>query len=691
MFSILLIVLVSASAGFEDLEKFEYYDVPSYAGPTMDTTAYECQVFTIGTTGTNAVYNLNYTILNLTRHGTPGNVNVSFHLVNSSTIDGYTNPAPNHTRIITSKTKSINSLTEDKATNVQFNFTVEYSLNKSGLYSICVHAMSADGANYIKWSGNTAGTYVGGSTWYGTGPLGQRVNTDMQFEVYGNATRHYTSKYNSSALETSSQTFKIFNVSSGVSAPTSIKLNYNGTNYTGTAVNTGTENYTLSATIDIPEDVTGKWYFTWNNGSNQQTIFNRTQTVNTLVFDLCDIRGNSSAYLNISFMDEGTSTAINASIDTSTWIYWLGGGSQNKTLSFSNATNHSAYSFCLSPKGSTLNHNTIVQYSLTGYPQRRWAYSTALTDTMIHKTLYLLSSTDGMYVTYYIKDSTEISVKGATITARRKIDGSWTTISSGVTGDDGGVTFWLNPDYEHQIVVEKTGYASVTQTHTPTQATYTIYLGTTPIREMVNYNRGILYRISPTLSTLNNNTVYVFNFSINSSYWDLDSFGFVLTNGSDILASNSSTLAAGGFITITNDTRDYSNYTHFVMNYYWVIEGNYTNGTRSWMIGDTKDYGFSIKTFFTDLKRYTDEEMFGLNAFSRTLIVFFIIFTLVGIMTYMSGVYSPGAISLEVFILVALFDYGLGMIPNPSNAVPHFTSVFIGLITIGLLLWEMRK
>jgi hypothetical protein len=64
-----------------------------------------------------------------------------------------------------------------------------------------------------------------------------------------------------------------------------------------------------------------------------------------------------------------------------------------------------------------------------------------------------------------VVDQNSNKVSGATVTASRYLsNGNYVTVSQISTGDDGGVTFWLNPDYSHRFTFVKTGYDNYTTT-----------------------------------------------------------------------------------------------------------------------------------------------------------------------------------------------------------------------------------
>lgn len=469
-------------------------------------------------------------------------------------------------------------------------------------------------------------------------------------------------------------------------------LIYNDVLYSTTKAGTG-DNLTFSKSISIIAPYGNKEFFlnfTYGNSTNNYTdtsIF-YTQSINNFSLGIC----NSTLtipYVNFSFYDETTSAKINASANSITWYYWIDSATQNKTFTYSTSTNYSNYTFCFSPTDKTFNNNLLFQYSLEGYPTKKYSYIGAYTNTTTQTSLGLLSSSDGIYTTFQVLSPAEQPLSGVYITGERISGSTYTLIGSGITDDAGTLTLWVNPDYSHEFNFSKSGYDNYSTIITPTQSLYTVHLTSTTITtNLTDYSQGITYSIYPVQGLLNNRTIYNFNMTLSSNYFNLDKFGFVISNGSDDIISNSSTVGTGGFVSLNLNTSDN---TTLVMNYYWVISGNYTNLTARWYVRGEGDYGYSIKTFFTDLKTFADEGIFGLDSFGLTLIVFFFIFIVVGLMSYYSGIYSPAAIAWMIFVLVAIFDIGAGWIISPSDKIPYFATIFIGLIAIGFTFWEASR
>jgi len=497
--------------------------------------------------------------------------------------------------------------------------------------------------------------------------------------------------FNAIVYETSNENFNL-NITYNSSAYTGITANliYNGTSYAGTSSGTGsTRNF--SRTIPIPSiSIQTNKSFYWNIGLTNATgtfYYNSTfknQTINPISFELCTPALNKT-YINFTFKDESTGNYLNASMDLATWTYSM--GTATKSLIISNSSENSYYAFCFSPSDKTITSTLTFQYASTGYPQRKYINYFTLTNGTTNKTLYLLSSTDGLYVTFQLINAADQSLAGVNVNATREILGTTEVLGLGTTGADGGITLWLNPDYVHTASFFLFPYPLYQVTQAFTQASYTITLGSAGTANVSDYTKGISYSVKPTDSWLNNGTAYSFNFTISSTYWGLDSYGFNITNENGILiASNSDTASGGGTINSLINTE--GNQT-FYMTYYWIVNGTITQATRSWQILDLSGSSFSINNFLTDFKAYIATGFFGLDNFGLGIIIFVIILVVTGTLKLKHGITDEATLIGVIFSLVALFDVGFSLIPNPIGAVPHFPTIVMALVFMGFLYKEV--
>ncbi len=524
------------------------------------------------------------------------------------------------------------------------------------------------------------------------------TNLDLTFyanDTFGNensnaTTWHYTTFENShiantSTFETAQETF-VINISADGDQSITANLIYNETSYTGIKTGNNTE-MLFTRTIQIPtipnlENKTFYWNISY--GSTEITTFQRNQTINPITLNLCNSTLNTT-YINFTFKNETISEeSINATIDSSTFTYWLTTESVNKSLTFSNATENKEYSFCFSPPDKTLNTKINLDYNNGESQQRTFLSQSTLTNTTTNQTLFLLPTSDGIFVTFQVVNFAQQVLEGVNVTVTRNGD----LIEQDLTDSAGSVNFFLNPDTSYTFSFDKFGLESFTTTLSPSQTSYTITLGGTTTTVPDDLTQGITYFFKPTGTVLSNGTLTSFNFTITSSFWSLEEFGFVLTNNSDILTSISSTTSTGGVV--NSDINTGENIT-IVMEAYWIIDGNYTNVTKSWKVRSSGDNTFSILYFFTDLGLYIDSGILGLDNFGLAIITFLIIFIFTGVMSFKFGLRSPEALLGLVFSLVLFLDVGINLIPNPIGAVPHFPTILIGIILFGIYIREVNR
>lgn len=507
-----------------------------------------------------------------------------------------------------------------------------------------------------------------------TGQYSQFVSWD--YRVLENNRTH-----NLSAYETDYQTYSI-NVTAN-SSLTAINLLFNGTSYAMTNQGSGIWSYSR----DVPSSNAGnnsiQYRFTYGGTNfNSETSY---QNITTIIFTACNST-YATKFLNISFKDESDSTAINASIPTSTFEYYIGQGTQTKNYTYINNTENYYYAFCAYPNLS-FQVNPYVQYKQgTDYPQRIWDSDVlTFTNTVTNKILYLLSSSDGIYVTFQVINSADQVISGVLALATRLIGGETITIAQGTTGASGTVTFWLNPDFEHTFSFSKSGYDSYTYSDTPTQTSYTITLGGSSTSQNSTF-RGIDYSIIPLNTYLTNDTVYKFAFNLTSSYWDVSEYGFNLRLSNGTIISGGTTGTEGTELSLNYNT---TNKTIIYIDAYWIINGNYTNITKYWVIQNTQNTGWSIKTLFEDINAYINSGIFGLDDFGKYLIVFIIIFVSSGIVSYKYGLTSSLSISTIIFGIIFFFDVVVGLIPE-IRGISHLLTYLSALILVILIFREVQ-
>jgi len=355
--------------------------------------------------------------------------------------------------------------------------------------------------------------------------------------------------YNSTTYETSNENY-LLNITSAYT-PTNAKLVYNGVEYSATITTSGTT-HLISKNLQIPSSSIGSnyFYFKWNVSSTvTEYSFNYTQTVSPILFGICNAT-LTVPYWNISFKDENTLSSINGTLQGSTFVYYLGNGTINKTLSYSVTTNSPSYRFCSLPADRPYYVLPDVNYLLTGYPTRIYNPSLlTLTNSTTNTTLYLLNSADGIYVTFITASASNTPISGVDIEITRVLGGSTTTIFSGLTDSAGSVTIWLNPNYDHTITASKTGYTTNTQTIKPTQSQYTLTMETgLDDYEYVSDRKGLKWFAFPSSGVIKTTNYTLFGYNVSAKNDNLVSCKLELLN------SNKTIIITSAEVFATNST-----------------------------------------------------------------------------------------------------------------------------------------
>jgi len=470
--------------------------------------------------------------------------------------------------------------------------------------------------------------------------------------------------YNSLTYETITSEVYTLNITTPIGyTPSSAYLVYNGTSYSATVTSSG-ENYLLSKTLQVPPSQIGAntFYYKWNLSSTyaeNTTIYN--QTVAPILFGICNTT-LTVPYINFTFKDEGTSSALNATIDSSTWSYWLGDGTYKKSLLFSNSSLNYFYTFCLFPGNVTMHNTRSIQYSKEGYPQRKYDASSDLTNATTNQILYLLSSADGIYSTIQVVDEEGDKISNVEVTVERQFAGIWTIVGQETTDDAGLVTFWVNPDYDHKFTFAIASCVGTTVTIRPTQTQYTQQLQCGIGADIyVSQIEGIKYARTPSTGIIQAGT-YNFSYQLVSSKSNIINMSFKLVNSSTgaVLNSTWSSCNPGGCTIYVMHT---VNLGDDIKGKYYFDIGNGTvliEGDARWRVIDIPTAGKAgILTFIRDMKYVIDEwgDDSDTDDFNRLVIVFFFMCLAISTLNYNLGsdTSNPGA-----FLIIMTFVILMG-------------------------------
>lgn len=583
------------------------------------------------------------------------------------------------------------SFTATDTSNRQVNATIRFYRNNtliSDIYNITTNYPTQNFTSFILDDGNTTiyETWKGEVQLWNLNEYGSRVNSSTI--TIGNALPtipNIISPANntniiggvlltcSNSSDSDGDTIKYEIYGDTSTSPTTLLQNTTSQGFSWTPL-TNARNYWKCQAIDTRGGASG---------------FNITRQINNGNF----VRLNSTVpnYINFTFVDETNGTVIRGTVNSFTSYSSINSTfNYNRSLTFTSSTLETNYSFGLIPFNDTIFTSFAAAFGGgTLYQQRNYNKVKQLSNVTTNEIIYLLATADGIFVTFQVINTAEQPLSGVNVSAGRTISGIFTNLESGSTGDDGGVTFFLNPNFAHTITAQKAGYNTATVSITPTQSIYTITLSSSNATVTTNYYEGINAVILPTISTiLLNDTSYNFNITINSTFWDLQSAGFVLTNGSTTIGSASCTGTSTGCYGST--TINTANFTQIIMNYYWQVNNSFVNSSVFWSVTEYDIVGEPILTLFKrDFQSFSRGFGTGANAeFTKALIAFMIIFLVVGSITYYSGVYSTAAILGEIFFLSFLLTI-IGLIPKVTpTATPYFIPIIIGIVWVIDLIYE---
>ncbi len=425
------------------------------------------------------------------------------------------------------------------------NFTANYQMNGTSLLNATYFIWNSDGSLFNRTTVTVTGSISNSSILqinnlpngnYSWNVLGAN-STSTKFASYNFsftviATTVNTQTYNASTYETATESFAI-NLTYDSSYWNSIGaiLNYAGVNYTGSQTGSGNNIIFNRSSVNIPTvsvPTNNNFYWTFSFSNSSTTVYSNSsitaQTVNPIFFTLCNA-SNNVTYTNFTFKNETAGQeSITASI-TSSFFYWLGSGTVNKTYTLINSSVNTNYAFCFMPSTYTLNLQPNIQYTNPASIGRVYNPSPSLyTNSVTSTVLYLLPTSLGIYSRYVTQSTAGGIISGVAVLVTRTLGGSTINVGSGSTDDSGLFAIFLDPTAQYDYVFSKSGYNTNSFSLTPNSVdTYTVYMSSTggsssgQVTNGSTIGQNLSYSILPSNSSLLNNTDYIFQFTVNGT------------------------------------------------------------------------------------------------------------------------------------------------------------------------------
>ncbi len=330
--------------------------------------------------------------------------------------------------------------------------------------------------------------------------------------------------FNDFSYETAEESYQVNFTLLDSESINSTNLFYNGTSNTATSSPISGNNFSVSSTIDVPSSAIGQnttqWFFSVNiNTGEQINLSVRNQSIGVINLSLFGQGIGGLPYMNFTFENETVAQEAISATFSSTWSYFLGSGTVNKTLTFVNASENFNYSFQFHPQNRTLFADMRVDYSNSESQQRTFDPTLfTLTNSTSLQTLLLLPTSDGVFQQFVTQTLVGNTVPDVNFVINRTIGGTSTEISSGTTDSSGFTSIFLNPDFTYTAIFSKVTFNDNVFSFQPSNQLRTVVMGSSiPAANGSTISRNTNVTIFPVNSTLANATDFLFGFNVSSA------------------------------------------------------------------------------------------------------------------------------------------------------------------------------
>ena len=577
------------------------------------------------------------------------------------------------------------SIVTNNSKTIVVNFTVSNST------SCWFNISDATGGKVVNSSNvSCSATTANFNLYYGTfnitlaanNSFGTVIQTTNQAR-YGVAVLQNALTANETSFETETQGF-VANITIDPTFTTSsARLEFNGSFYTPIVSTTNVigGNTIFLRSINIPTLDAGSvkknyfWNFTLSNASTTSEFRNKpsivyTMNVTAINFTSCNPVINIT-YLNFTYQDETTLQMISAFSPSGTFTFFLGTGTQTKTYFYSNLAEMNSTPFCFYPNHRSVSTAINYNYQSGAYQLRNFGANFTLSNSSTNQVLQLLSSSLGINVAFQVVQQINIPISGATVTVSRLINGVPTQVGSAVTGNDGISSFWLNPSFAHTVTVTKAGFVSTSQTLTPTQPTYTIFMSASGQENttFASSVEGIRWKKTPTEGPLSKGLT-IFGLNLTADLGNLENCriqvknlsGHVYATQTGLDSASSCNISVSLNTTSINDKRLFGVYSIDTTNSTTFFE---IESDTMWYLLEKNNTltlpATGIKSFFNSL---TNAGVWGTDVdrenYSRIVFFFIMLTVIMGAFIFFTGfeMNSPGLASIPLFFIFLFANYG---------------------------------
>lgn len=294
----------------------------------------------------------------------------------------------------------------------------------------------------------------------------------------------------------------------------------------------------------------------------------------------------------------------------------------------------------------------------TGYVDSTY-YGTLVSNSFFNISAYLESDLIAIGRTFTVKlTADQTNVQNALLSFYRTINSTQTLVTQSISDFNGESLVFLDPTENYLLRVSHSGYLSKEVSFTPTQTSYTVYLGTGFVPEFTNIFDDISYNTNPYYTTLTQNTSYIFNFSISSSLGSLEYWGLTVNNSGVITISNKTTSPAGS-MTSLNITTGINSTQHLpvIVTYFFKRAGkDEWTYSKNYIAIPVLEYGnFTIMSAFGNFSESLDSG--EMSSLTKYIIITFTTIGIVGLIIMGTGVAGLWLVGIMTVIILSFWAY----------------------------------
>jgi hypothetical protein len=269
--------------------------------------------------------------------------------------------------------------------------------------------------------------------------------------------------------------------------------------------------------------------------------------------------------------------------------------------------------------------------------------------------LYLEEESNTLARTFTIREALNNSlVTNALLTFYREINATDVVVTQKYSDFSGQALVYLDPTQPHTLRVTYPTYLAKEVSFTPTETSYTIYIGEgfTPTYESIFDD--ISYSILPTYTILSQNTSYTFNFSISEANGNLEYWGLKVDNTGDITNNNITGQPSGSNTDITITTGVNSTAYLPVQVTYYFKTGSMSEEwtlTKLYYAYPTTALNNSVSYVFDDLEQGDFSDL------AKAIIIAFSLAGLLGTIVFFTRVRNGYLLTWLAIIMLSFWAY----------------------------------